>query len=297
LSRRRPNSWRMSLPGRSLFRAMVKPSLWIMMSMLASALVTNGDYMAIGILEDKSVVGLYFFGFQLTVAVLIMFTQSLRAVFLPSFVLLGMDRRRQEEAFLRSLGMASLLLFFVLFGMAAVANPVIGWVWSGKWDAAVPVVEIVAVACLARVISPIARSLLEARGAWRLVAGMSWLEGLGLVISATIGALVGGLQEIALSVGIYMILFGIFYIFVIQRHTAFSLTTVASTVLVPYGLAMAALAAAWSLAAVLQPFPGVLPEILFKGASYAAVFMILVAIFRRNMMLTIIELIRQRFGR
>ena len=297
LARRRPDSWRMAFPRRNLFRALTKPCLWIMVSMIAAALVTNGDYLVIGILEDKEIVGVYFFGFQLILAVLIMFTHALRAIFLPSFVVLGMDRRRQEEAFLRSLAMGSLLLFFVVLGMATVADPVVGWIWSGKWDVAVPVIEIIAVACLARVVSPIARSLLEARGAWRTVAGLSWLEGLGLVSSAAIGAYLGGLLEIALSVGAYMILFGLFYLGVIQRHTAFSLAAVANAALVPYLFAVAALAGAWTIAAVLPPMPGVLPEILIKGGSYTLIFAVLVVLFRRQMMLSIVDVIRQRLAR
>ena len=65
-----------------------------MLSALATSLVVNGDYLVIGALEDKAIVGVYFFGFQLTVAVFSMFTLSLRSVFIPSFIALGDDRRR-----------------------------------------------------------------------------------------------------------------------------------------------------------------------------------------------------------
>ena len=291
LARKRPASWRPSFPGRRLLGALARPLFWIMASTLAMSLMTNGDYLVIGALQDKVTIGVYFFGFQLTVAMFSMFTQSLRSVFIPSFIALGDDRPRQENAFLRALEAGSLMLFFTVFTVAAVAQPMIGLVWSGKWDAAVPVVEIIAVASLARVVSPFAQSLLEARGAWRVVALMTWTEGLGLMASAAIGALLGGLFNIALSVGIYMILFGLLYIVVIGRHTALSVAAVARSVLGPYLLACGALALTWALGRALAPLP-VLPEILVMGIGFAVIFALLILMFRRHLLHTVLDVVR-----
>ncbi len=292
LSRKRPASWRPSLPRRQLLLALARPLLWIMVSTLAMSLAVNGDYLVIGALEDKAIVGVYFFGFQLTVAVFSMFTLSLRSVFIPSFIALRDDRSRQEGAFLRSLEVGSLLLFFIIFSVAAIAQPVVGWVWSGKWDAAVPVIEIIAVASLARVVAPLAQSLLEARGAWRTVALMSWIEGVGLMVSAAIGACLGELFEIAVSVGIYMTLVGVLYIYVICRHTALAVVTVGKSVLAPYAVAAAALVLAWALAAVFAPFDNAFLETFVKGTSFAASFVLLIVLFRRDLIYTITDLVR-----
>ena len=297
LSRKRRASWRPSLPRRQLLLALARPLLWIMGSTLAMSLAVNGDYLVIGALEDKAIVGIYFFGFQLTVAVFSMFTRSLRAVFIPSFIALGDDRPRQERAFLRSLEAGSLLLFFIIFAVAAIAQPVVGWIWSGKWDAAVPVIEIIAVASLARVVSPLAQSLLEARGAWHTVALMSWIEGLGLMASAAIGAFLGELFEIAVAVGIYMTLVGILYIRVICRHTALSFVTVGKSVLGPYAIAATALASAWAVAAACAPLHDAFMETVVKGISFAAGFALLIVLFRRHLLHMIMDLVRTLRGR
>jgi len=292
LSRKRPGSWRPTLPRRRVLRVVARPLLWLLASGLALSLTMNGDYIVIGAWTEKAVVGAYFFGFQLTVAALAMFTVSLRAVLVPSFVALGNDWSQQENAFLRSLEAGSLLLFFVMFAVAAVAEPAVGWIWSGKWDAAVPVIEIMAVASLSRVVSPLALSLLEARGAWRLVALMTWTQGLGLMFSAAIGVFLGGLIEIAMSVGVFMTLFGLLHILVICRQTAFSILVLGKSVLGPYAIAGGALALAWLGASVMEPTPNAIVDVLLRGTSFVAAFAVLTALFGRSLVATAANTIR-----
>jgi len=292
LCRKRPRSWRPSLPGRRFLRAISAPLLWVMTSTLALSIVANGDYLVIGAWTEKAVVGIYFFGFQLTVAALSMFTGSLRAVFVPSFVALGDDRARQERAFRRALESGSMLLFLVIFAVAAIAEPIVSLVWSGKWDAAIPVIEIIAVASLARVVSPLALSLLEARGAWRTIAIMTWGEGLGLMASAGIGVLLGGLTEIALSVGAYMILIGLAYILVIRNHTNLSVFAIGKSVLGPYAIACGALVLAWTGADALALPPHSILDAVAKGGMYAAGFALLTALIGREQLHTAADAVR-----
>ncbi len=291
LSRKRPGSWRPSIPPWRLVKPVAQRLRWVLLSALAMALITNGDYLVIGALMETALVGVYFFAFQLTVAVLTVFTMSLRSVFTPSFIALGDDPVRQENAFLRSLEASSILLFFVIFSISAVAEPVIGIVWSGKWDAAVPVVEIIAATSLSRVLAPLAVSLLEARGAWRTVAAMSWVEGLGLMASAAVGVSLGGLIAVAWSIGASMIIVGLLYLFVIFRHTDLSAAALARAALLPQAIAAGALAISWSGAAVLAVPPGSFVDALAKGGGYIAGFALLLILFGRHVIRTVIALI------
>jgi teichuronic acid exporter len=291
LSRLRPGSWRPSFPRRRLRRALARPLLWIMASGLAMALMTNGDYLVIGVFQDQATLGLYFFGFQLTVAMFSLFSHSFRSVFIPSFIALSDDVPRQERAFLKSLHSGSLLLFFTIFAVAATAQPLVGFVWSGKWDAAVPVIEIIAIASIARVVSPFIQSLLEARGAWRSIAILTWVEGLGLVASATIGALLGGLFEIALAVGIFMTLVGFLYIIVICKHTALSILEVGKAVLEPYTMAGIAVLLTWLLSSSVAPLPNFL-DFVVRGTAFVTSFALIVILFRRDQFHTAIDAIR-----
>jgi O-antigen/teichoic acid export membrane protein len=286
---KRKKSWRPSFPRRKLLRAIMLRTGWIMLSMLAASFVLNGDYMIVGALSDKITVGVYFFGFQLTVAVLTMFVQSLRSVYISSFVTLSHHPERQREAFLLALEMGSGLLFFIMFGVAAIAEPTISLVWSGKWDAAIIVVEIIAVASLSRVVSPIGRALFEAQGNWRTLAAMLWIEGLGLMVSAGIGAVMGGVEVIVSAVAIYMIVFGILYLFVLSRQTKSSFAMILWPILGIYAIAATSLLAAWNLAPILSVSHEAYLQILIRGSLFTVCFMSLSLLFRRAMFMTALD--------
>lgn len=297
LCRTREKSWRPAIPRRRLLAVVFKPMMWIALSMVAATLIINGDYLVIGFMESKETLGIYFFGFQLTVAILTLFTHSLRAVFISSFVTIGNDRPRQERAFQRSLELSALLLFFMLFGVATVAEPLISWIWAGKWDAAILIVQITAVASLARVVSPVSRSLLEARGEWRTVACLAWVEGLGLVGSAAFGAVIGGLVEICIAVGAYMMIVGVIYIAIVLRHTELPPMVVVKSVLWPYALACGALATAWAVGAAFGPFPHPALDAFVKGTAYTASFTLLIYVFSRPLLFAAIDVVRKRYAR
>lgn len=269
-------------PRRLLLKPLLRQSAWIMFGMIALALGANGDYMVIGALEEKATLGEYFFGFQLTVAIYATLTAGISQVLIPSFASMNTDRSRQEYAFIRALEMSSLMIFGVSFAMAAFAEPLIHWAWSGKWDAAIPVVQILAVTALMRVTFPLSRSLLEARGHWRAVAVLSWCQAVGITASAAFGAWLGGLLAIVLSVGVYNILMGLIYLLVIHREVAQSIGKVAWSVFGPYMVAALALASSWYFNDRIQLSDHPLAKIGMIAASYSVFFAIFAFIVNRT---------------
>ncbi len=269
-------------PRRLLLKPLARQSAWIMFGMIALALGANGDYMVIGALAEKVTLGEYFFGFQLTVAIYATLTAGLSQVLIPSFASMNANRNRQEYAFIRALEMSSLLIFGVSFAMAAFAEPLIHWVWSGKWDAAIPVVQILAVTALMRVTFPMGRSLLEARGQWRAVAALSWCQAIGLITSAALGAWMGGLVAIALSVGIYNILMGLIHLIVIQRVISLSIGKVMWSVFGPYTVAALALSGSWLLNHYLRISVHPLLETTIIAGYYSIIFVAFAWIVNRS---------------
>ncbi|MDH3700336.1 MAG: oligosaccharide flippase family protein [Alphaproteobacteria bacterium] len=269
-------------PRRQLLKPLVRHSAWIMFGMIAMALAANGDYLAIGFLEEKATLGVYFFGFQLTVAIFATLTNGLLQVLIPSFASMNLDRSRQEYAFIRALEMSSLMIFSVSFAMAAVAEPLIHWIWSGKWDAAIPVVQILGVTAIMRVTFPLCRALLEARGQWRAVAVLSWCQAVGVTSSAALGAWLGGLTTIAISVGIYNMLMGLIYLIVINREVAQSIGKVTWSVFGPYLVAVLSLSFSWLLDDRLQVSDDPLIQTGMIATCYAVLYVIFAFIFNRT---------------
>lgn len=277
-------SCRPKWPSMRIFKPLARHSAWIMFGMLAVALAINGDYMVIGILEQKETLGIYFFGYQLTVAIFTMLTRSLWAVLTPSFASINLDRPRQERAFLRALETSALIIFFISFAMATVAEPLVHVIWSGKWDLAVPVIQILGVTALPRVITPIARSLLEARGQWRFVAMISWVDAFGLIASAAIGAALGGLLSIAIAVGIYNVFLASAYIWVTWGSTKHRMRDILPAVLSPYMIAGLALLTSWGIGLYVPPFAHMAFEVVLLGGVYVISFASFTWLFKRNLL-------------
>jgi O-antigen/teichoic acid export membrane protein len=276
------------LPGRRLVRIVMSQTGWIMFGMLALALAANGDYIVIGAIEEKYVLGVYFFGFQLSLAIFLMFTTILKIVLTPSFATLNTDRRRQDAAVLRSLEVGAFFMFFLSFGVVVVAEPVITWVWAGKWDEAVPVVQIIAAMALPHVVFPIAAALLEARGRWRLGAMMGWISAIGLMVGAAIGALIGGLLPIAVAIGVALFIRGLTYLFVIWLNIEASWIVLLKVVFVPYVIAALSAAASLALYAAVAPGSHPLATIMLCGTAYVVGFAFFAWQTKREMFLDVL---------
>jgi PST family polysaccharide transporter len=281
-------SIRAKLPSRRLVRIVMSQAGWVMSGILAFALTHNGDYLVIGALAEKAVLGVYFFGFQLSLAIFFMFSASLKTVLMPTFAALNTDRRRQDAAFLRALEMGAFLMFFLSFGVVVVAEPLITWVWAGKWDEAVPVVQIIAAMSLPSVMFPIGTALLDARGRWRLTAMLAWFSAINLMVCTTIGALIGGLLPIAVAVGVSMFIQGLIYLFVIWRNIEASCIATLKAVFVPYVIAALSAVASLALYAAVASGGHALAEIALCGTAYVAVFTFFAWQTKREMFLDVL---------
>ena len=70
-------------------RDVLRDSRWVMLTSLAGILVMNGDYLAISLLQTKETLGIYYFGFQLSFSLAVLFTNGVEAVMMPTFSRLG----------------------------------------------------------------------------------------------------------------------------------------------------------------------------------------------------------------
>ncbi|MBS0171646.1 MAG: oligosaccharide flippase family protein [Nitrospira sp.] len=219
-------------------------SRWVMLTALASALTINGDYLAISLIQNKELLGVYFFGYQLSLALVALVTSSLDTVMMPAFSSLGNEQPRQTELFLRGTRLLAVVATFACFGLAIAAPAAIHGLWAGKWDEAIPVVQILSLAMPVRLMIPLCRAMLEARGEWRLVSVLSISDGAGIILAGAIGASTGGLIAISLVVSGYNLLSGFMYCAIVAKSSLMPLRSVFTQVFVMLWVGIAAVAAA-----------------------------------------------------
>lgn len=194
-----------------LMRGVLRDSRWIMLTSLAGILIMNGDYLAISLLQTKETLGIYYFGFQLSFSLTVLFTNGVEAVMMPAFSRLRNDQERQKEAFFKAARVLMLGATLACFALILAANPLVHGLWGGKWDRAIPVIQLLALSLPIKLVMPLCRTLMEGRGEWRLVSILLLVDGIGTVIAGGVGAWLGGLIAIAAVISGYNLVFGLLF--------------------------------------------------------------------------------------
>lgn len=193
-----------------LIRRLLWQMRWIAVGAIFTALSVKGDYLVLGFFVDASVLGFYFFGYQLTGAFANLISGSVFTnVFMPSFSRLNQEPLKQLEQFHISL-LSMLMICFPIFISAAVfVEYCINFIWDYKWCESVLVAQLLLLGLPLRLCSPLLRALFEAQGKWRKTAAMLGVNGIGVAVAALIGGLTGSLKVIAVTAALWAVIYGI----------------------------------------------------------------------------------------
>ncbi len=196
---------------RPLLRELGSATKWIVLCGFAAALIVQGNHLVVGKLESREVTGIFFFGFQLTTAVAMFFNTGMQRVLMPAMSRLSEQPERQAQAYLKSVRMLATVSAPVCLLGAVVAAPLMHTLWAGKWDRAIPVFQLLSGVLPLYMVTAIGAALLEAQGFWRANTWFHFLSAVGTLLSAWVGATVGGLGEIALAAALFRAAYGLFH--------------------------------------------------------------------------------------
>jgi PST family polysaccharide transporter len=275
-------------------RQILQDSRWVMLTALASALTVNGDYLAISLLQSKAVLGVYFFGFQLSLALVALVTSSLDAVMMPTFSLLSSDLTRQTDLFLRGVRLLALGATFTCFGLAISAQAAIHSLWAGKWDEAIPVVQILSLTMPVRLIIPLCRAILESRGEWKLVSFLSVADGIGIVLAGAIGAWSGDLIAIIAVVSGYNLISGLLYCGIVGLKLMTPLWAIFLPVFSTFGIGAFAVAMGAAPLSLVSPNDMGLWQTIIGLAIYVGTYMGLTKAFMGNSFSELCTLVQRK---
>lgn len=186
-----------------------KNTLWISLAALAGIVTVHGDYLVVGALVSKVVLGVYFFSYQLAASVHEMFVAGFRSVLMPSLSSVSNENGIQSRAYLKAVRLMMLLASPICVVGALMTPWLVEICWSGKWESATQAIQILLVAVAMRLLMPLGIAGLEAQGRWRLAALLMWLDAVGVVLAASIGAYFGTTLAIALAISSNQLLMGL----------------------------------------------------------------------------------------
>jgi O-antigen/teichoic acid export membrane protein len=185
------------------WRFMVGDSGLIIATWFFYMIITQGDYMILGIMHPADVVGIYFFAFNLSLQVVALFMMNFWGVIVPALAKLTGQPQRQLEGFLAASRMLAVAGVPVSLLVGAVANPAIRLFFAKKWEPSIHVLEVLSLGMTLMLVGSPGGTLLQARGKFRTMFNVAAACSVAFLILVTIGAWLGAALSVAIAVGIF----------------------------------------------------------------------------------------------
>ncbi|MCC7351651.1 MAG: oligosaccharide flippase family protein [Phycisphaerales bacterium] len=175
-------------------------------------LISQGDYMALGIFHDTITTGLYYFAFNLSIQTVTIFTNNLGNVLFPTLAKLQDEPGRQTDAFLRASRLLAMVAVPACFVQAAIADPVFRLFFPARWHPAIPVMEILSLGMAWWAVGSPARSLMQSQGRFKGLLILSIICAAGYMTAVMLTAALGGMIAVAIAEAVTYSLMGPLYI-------------------------------------------------------------------------------------
>lgn len=161
-------------PEISRWRYLAGGNLGVLLGHLATTLTYQGDYIALGRSQPRSVVGTYYLAFNFSTQTMRVFTTNLANVLLPTLSMLGNGGKRQIHAFLSATGLLTAVSIPLLLLQAMLAEPLVHLFLPVRWYGAIPILQILSIGMIGRLVAAPSQSLLLAQGRFRAYL---WISG------------------------------------------------------------------------------------------------------------------------
>lgn len=278
LVRERPKGGR---PPAELARELFRDVGWIVLGSVLLHLGYQGDNLAIGLFSDKSLLGVYFFAYQLSLTFHVLISTGIDSVMTPSFAQLSNEPQRQSAAFLKSMRVLSSSTGPVVVAAVVLTAPLITCLWAGKWNAAILPAQLFLLSSLTRLPMYLTQSYLDSKGLWRFKTCIQFFDTAGVIVSAAIGAWLGSLVSLSLIVGLYHFFSGLLFCAVGASRVGIGALRTMQTVIAGIGgfLAAGMIFEAGIRVAALSPSPAL---ILLLTSAIALGFLAAVGLAQRS---------------
>jgi PST family polysaccharide transporter len=187
---------------RTSFRA----SKWVFGGTFASSIFRQIDYLVLGLVAPTTVVGVYFFAYQLAVQPVLLFSQSLRQVLIPTFSLAGDDAARQLRAIVRAAAFIGLINSGLFLLFALLAGTLEHLLWQGRWLSAVPAMRWLAAAMPLHLFALLIRMVVQSAGRFRLWGAAVVVRSLGLAVTVALLAISWNRDPSSIAAGVALYL-------------------------------------------------------------------------------------------
>jgi len=227
--------WR-SAPTWNRCRGVLRQSGWALAGTLANAVFRQVDYLALGLVATTNVVGIYFFAYQLSIQPILLLSQNLRRIVLPTFSRVQDDPPRRTRAALRGITVIAFLSTTVTCWIALSIELLERFIWNGLWADATSPVRALCVAMPFHLLVLFARMVIQSTGKFQVVALTIGIRGMGLgmVVLLCGRSSSPSASGVAVWVATYLILSGLIEAVIHFRQSKIPVCAAMTSFLAPY---------------------------------------------------------------
>ncbi len=188
---------------------------YVMVERIFSFFTSNIDYILIGKLIGSSALGAYTLGFILTDTFRKQFQSILGKVLYPAYSSIQHDIEQLRKYFLGVIKLNGLFLFPLMTFFAVMAEPLIKLGFGEKWEESIFPLRALSLAVIVHVIGGTTTTIMRSIGKADLIMKLNMITTIFITVPAiTIGALLYGINGVAVGVLVNKILSYLVY----QRH-------------------------------------------------------------------------------
>lgn len=153
--------------------------------------INQGDYLILGAFYDAHKVGIYFLAYSLSIQTATLVDNNIGNTLFATFSRINDDPQRQHVAFLRCARLLALITVPVSAYVAVCAEPLIRVLYTNKWLAAFPILQILASGMCLSVLGPLAAARLQSRARFGTLWVVQMIRLLTFLIVAAVTVRIG----------------------------------------------------------------------------------------------------------
>lgn len=199
----------------SFFMKTMHDIKWLSLSSYSVSLSLRGDYLVLSLLLSKASLGMYFFGFSLVSSAAQLLGVGLNQVLLPSFSAYKNDLADLFGKYLKSLSVLTFVAGGFCLFLLVWWSWTIDYLWGGKWNESIVIAQLITLTIPMRLMAtPVSSSLLESLEQYKLRSIGTLVDGLSLMVFATLGAFLFGVLGAAIFVAVHRGTLGCILLFI-----------------------------------------------------------------------------------
>lgn len=175
-----------------LWPTILRDAYWVIFATLCKGLARNGDYLVLGRMLPKALVGPYYLAYLLTTQITGLIALNLRHVLFPIMTKLVDQPARQARAIVRTIRLLLLVAAPASLLIAVTIEPLQSLILPAKWADAVPLMQIFAVVSPFLIFTDVSHAAITSRGRFRFSALLTLCEAIWFVASSWMAVVVAG---------------------------------------------------------------------------------------------------------